>query len=302
MNKETAGNIVFAKGGVEYIKSPLVFFSRSCFSYCFFLNFNNLKKHLLRLVEIELSVKFSPPFANTFPVIRHFTKKMTEQKLKEYFENKITIDELKSDVKNSQTKIGFDTTNVYIKQIDEGEFEVQKEHLIKLCDDFIAQKLDSEDLNTIAFSLIASEYFDWNGDEMSNVIFDWDNPIIGYDINLKNVQLWKDYLENGNYNLDKNELKEKFRSKGKFLNLYQQIDQILWEDWDPIGINDDAPRDEYQGYTPIILKLVKSKSDSTKIAEKLYEIETESIGLSGNYKNCLKVAEKITNLEKKNVV
>ena len=121
-------------------------------------------------------------------------------------------------------------------------------------------------------------------------------------LNLKNVQLWKDYLENGNYNLDKNELKEKFRSKGKFLNLYQQIDQILWEDWDPIGINDDAPRDEYQGYTPIILKLVKSKSDSTKIAEKLYEIETESIGLSGNYKNCLKVAEKITNLEKKNVV
>ncbi len=120
---------------------------------------------MLRSVEIELSVKFSPPFANTFPVIRHFTKKMTEQKLKEYVENKITIDELKSDVKNSQTKTGFDTTSVYIKQIDEGEFEVQKEHLIKLCDDFIAQKLDSEDLNTIAFSLIASEYFDWNGDE-----------------------------------------------------------------------------------------------------------------------------------------
>ena len=235
---------------------------------------------------------------NYFRIIQ----KMTEQKLKEYFENKITIDELKSDVKNSQTKTGCDTTSVYIQQINDGEFEIQKEHLIKLCNDFITRKLGSEDLTTIAFSLIASEYFDWNGDEMSNVIFDWDDPIIGYDINLKNVQLWKDYLENGNYNLDKNELKEKFRSKGKFLNLYQQIDQILWEDWDPIGINDDAPRDEYQGYTPLILKLVKSKSDSTKIAEKLYEIETELIGLSGNYENCLKVAEKINNLEKKNVV
>ena len=30
-------NIVFAKGGVEYIKPPLDSFSRSCFSYCFFL-------------------------------------------------------------------------------------------------------------------------------------------------------------------------------------------------------------------------------------------------------------------------
>ena len=76
----------------------------------------------------------------------------------------------------------------------------------------------------------------------------------------------------------------------------------MWEDWDPIGINDYAPRDEYQSYTPIILKLVKSKSDSIKIAQKLYEIETETIGLSGNYENCLKVAEKINNLDMKNVV
>ena len=231
--------------------------------------------------------------------LANILSKMTEQNLKKYFENKITVQELKSDVKNSQTKTGFDTTSVYIKQLNDGEFEIQKEHLIKLCEDFIAQKLDAEDLNTIAFSLFSSEYFDWNGDEMSNVIFDWDNPIIGYDINLKNVQLWKNYLENGIYNPDKNELKEKFRSKGKYLNLYKEIDQILWEDWDPIGINDDAARDEYQGYTPIILKLVKSKSHTTKIAEKLYEIETEIIGVPGNYEKCLKVAGKINNLKKK---
>ena len=98
------------------------------------------------------------------------------------------------------------------------------------------------------------------------------------------------------------ELKEKFRSKGRFLNLYQQIDQILWEDWDPIGINEDAPRDEYQSYTPIFLKLVKSKSDSKIIAEKLYEIEIEKMGLPGNFNNCLKVAEKIIDIYKKNAV
>lgn len=226
---------------------------------------------------------------------------MTEQNLKKYFENKITVEELKSDLKNSQTKTVFDTKSVHCKQLKDDEFEVQKEHLIKLCKDFIAQKLDVEDLNAVAFSLFASENFDWNGDEVSTVIFDWDNPIIGYDINLKNVQLWKNYLENGIYNLDKNELKEKFRSKGKYLNLYQKIDQILWEDWDPIGINDAAPRDEYQSYTPIILKLVKSKSDTIKIAEKLYEIENEIIGVAGNYEKCLKVAGKINNLENKNV-
>ncbi len=40
----------------------------AAFHIVFFLNLDNLKKHLLRLVEIELSVKFSPPFANTFSV------------------------------------------------------------------------------------------------------------------------------------------------------------------------------------------------------------------------------------------
>ena len=222
---------------------------------------------------------------------------MTEQKLKEYFEGKITADELKSDVSNSQVKTGYDTTRVSIGQIQYGEFEVQKEHLIKLCDDFIAQNINSEDLNTIAFCLVFSDYFNWDNEIISNVIFDWDNPLIGYDINKKNVLLWKDYLKNGNYNLDKNELKEKFRSKGKFLNIYQEIDAILWNDWDPIGVNEFAPRDEYKGYTPGIVKLYKSKADAKIIADKLHEFETQNMGMIGNYENCMKIANKIRKLE-----
>ena len=66
MNKATTDNIVFAKGGVESMKPPLDSLAAAAFHIVFFLNLDNLKKHLLRLVEIELSVKFSPPFANTF--------------------------------------------------------------------------------------------------------------------------------------------------------------------------------------------------------------------------------------------
>ena len=51
---DTAGNIVFAKGGVEYIIVRLVAFSRACFFVPhIFCSLVPRKKHSLRLVEIE---------------------------------------------------------------------------------------------------------------------------------------------------------------------------------------------------------------------------------------------------------
>ena len=74
MNKATTDNSVFAKGGVEYIKSLFASLAAAAFHIVFFINLDNLKKHLLRLVEIELSVPFIPPFANTFSVGRNLKR------------------------------------------------------------------------------------------------------------------------------------------------------------------------------------------------------------------------------------
>jgi len=77
--------------------------------------------------------------------------------------------------------------------------------------------------------------------------------------------------------------------------LYKKIDDILWFDWDPIGINDMAPRDEYQGYVPEIFNLKKSGADRQEIAKRLLKLETENMGMSGTLENCLRTAEKIIN-------
>jgi hypothetical protein len=226
---------------------------------------------------------------------------MTEQKLKDYFDNKVTSDELAIDLMDSQKRTSYDVTTVYVDKLEEGEFEVTREHLIKLCDEVISGKLSTTDLNTISFALMASDYFTWDshstdGELISNVIFEWDSPEIGYDITNKNVRLWREYLLTGEYRLDKNELKQKFRSKGKYKELYQTIDEILWTDWDPIGINEVAPRDEYQSYTPTILNLKIKGVDSETIANKLHEIETNTIGVLGNLDKCRAVADKISKL------
>ena len=146
---------------------------------------------------------------------------MTEQTLLNYFLNTATVDELKGDLKGSNQKTSYDTTSVYVNPIHtDKEFNVTKDHLIKLCDDAISGKLTTTDLNTIAFAIISSDFFTWdNQTEDTNlietVIYDWDNPEIGFDITVKNIGHWKEYLQTGNYKLDREELKTKFRNDGK---------------------------------------------------------------------------------------
>lgn len=75
--------------------------------------------------------------------------------------------------------------------------------------------------------------------------------------------------------------------------LYKMIDDILWTDWDPIGVNDIAPRDEYRSYVPEILSLVKSGAVKEEIANRLYKLEKDNMGMFGSREHCITVANKI---------
>lgn len=57
----------------------------------------------------------------------------------------------------------------------------------------------------------------------------------------------------------------------------------------------EEARDEYQSYTPAIVSLLIKNEGADAIARKLYEIETEDMGLSGNFSHCLSVAKEIVN-------
>lgn len=87
-------------------------------------------------------------------------------------------------------------------------------------------------------------------------------------------------------------LKENILTAKDFLS-FKKIDDILWLDWDPIGINDIAPRDEYQRYVPEIFKLLKANADRQEIANRLLKLETVVIGMSGPLERCLIIADKI---------
>ncbi|WP_302568333.1 hypothetical protein [Culturomica massiliensis] len=83
--------------------------------------------------------------------------------------------------------------------------------------------------------------------------------------------------------------------------IYKAIDEILWKDWDPIGINENENiRDEYQGYTPHVFTLKIQGADVHKIAQHLYKLETIDMGMTGDKElvlnHCKTIAQKIIEL------
>ena len=76
------------------------------------------------------------------------------------------------------------------------------------------------------------------------------------------------------------------------LKFYIILDEILWKDWDPIGVygaGDDA-RDEYRDYLPEIYKMIKLNESERDISNYLFHIETEIMNLPENRGRCGKVA------------
>lgn len=84
----------------------------------------------------------------------------------------------------------------------------------------------------------------------------------------------------------------------KQLELYQGIDEILWNDWDPIGINLlPSSRDEYQDYIPVIFNLVMKNVTRLELEQYLDDVVKNRMGLRSSKKSNKPVAEKIIELK-----
>ncbi|NMP31719.1 hypothetical protein HII17_09105 [Thalassotalea sp. M1531] len=79
-------------------------------------------------------------------------------------------------------------------------------------------------------------------------------------------------------------------------SFYKEIARILWEEWDPIGVNDGDNQwnDEYDSYVPHTFKLALDNADASKIAKHLSTAIIQNMGLSSNPNHDLRVAQLIT--------
>lgn len=67
----------------------------------------------------------------------------------------------------------------------------------------------------------------------------------------------------------------------KASRLLPVVREILFREWDPIGVNDnESCRDEYDSYAPNVVELLLSGADEYKLASRLSEFQRVSMGMS----------------------
>lgn len=82
--------------------------------------------------------------------------------------------------------------------------------------------------------------------------------------------------------------------------LYWEIDRVLWEEWDPIGVNNSENiKDEYRTYVNTLHHKLLVGEDYKNVSEHLYKLETLSMGCEGNMERCAQVAKLLLGLKNK---
>jgi len=86
----------------------------------------------------------------------------------------------------------------------------------------------------------------------------------------------------------------------KETKIYKEVDRILREEWDPLGVNDHSEtNDVYSAYIPSILILIEHEADELHMAKLLHQHSYIKLGVASSLSDHLKIAIKLKQLKGK---
>ena len=76
------------------------------------------------------------------------------------------------------------------------------------------------------------------------------------------------------------------------------IRQVLYREWDPIGVSGSAPEDEYDSYIGPIYRILSGSRSEQELVEHLFRTERDTIGMSCESSEQLRpIARKLLELD-----
>ena len=126
---------------------------------------------------------------------------MHESILRDFFLGRADPEALSRDIEESRALmsppgVSYSKTSDGIVKMD-SKFDLSRANLLTVCDAFLSGGLSAIDLEYIAFALIKSDGFNWDGDEdttLAEIISDWAAPEINYPLNVENIQRCRRWL------------------------------------------------------------------------------------------------------------
>ena len=107
--------------------------------------------------------------------------------------------------------------------------QVTRQDLLQICNKFLQDKINRQDVEDYAWNLITSDNHEWDDEVIAETLFDWDNEVINFPINKVNMKLWEKRLTTGldelpeynnwNFHIEKQkEICERYSSKWTPIN------------------------------------------------------------------------------------
>jgi len=126
---------------------------------------------------------------------------MKEAVLKNFFLGNTSVEDLAEDCSESTERRSMDSRSVFVEDMTE-EFHIKPPHLISVCDAFLKEKINEENIEVIGFALMASDAFTWDskteeGNRIEETANCWASPEINYTINKTTMKKFAILLKTG---------------------------------------------------------------------------------------------------------
>ena len=125
---------------------------------------------------------------------------MHEEILKRFFLGEASARELADDLAGSLVERR-DVTHHPIKDMCD-DFEVQPEHLVRVCEAVLGGEIEAKYLEAIGFCILASDHFEYDtdtpeGELVGETVFDWSEPRVNHPLTIENVRKFRERLVTG---------------------------------------------------------------------------------------------------------
>jgi hypothetical protein len=148
---------------------------------------------------------------------------MREEALKQFFAGNLSANQLAIEAAASIKEIGPRETNIEIEDMS-SSFSLSRKEVLLLCDAGLHGELPGNAISAIAFMVIASDHFEWDGNDeiISEILSDWSCPEVNYPLTPTTFQMYRRWLLGSETPPERSSL-AKNSKKGRLISIRRKV-------------------------------------------------------------------------------